>query len=145
MAQNEIENIFNRYSQEENGSFLNFPLFIRAFKKELKDTRLDVVEKAFSYLDRDQTETLFLDDIKLKFNGRNHPEVKLGRKNEDEIITEFLDCFELNYNLLTTADNPETSNVVTFEEFANFYEYVSFLYTNDNEFVSVVSNSWNLR
>lgn len=145
MSQTEIENIFNRYSQEENGSFLNFPLFIRAFKKELKDTRLDVVEKAFSYLDRDQTETLFLDDIKLKFNGRNHPEVKLGRKNEDEIITEFLDCFELNYNLLTTADNPETSNVVTFEEFANFYEYVSFLYTNDNEFVSVVSNSWNLR
>ena len=145
MSPSEIENVFNRYSQEENGSFLNFPLFIRAFKKELKDSRLDVVEKAFSYLDRDQTETLFLDDIKLRFNGRGHPEVKLGRKNEDEIITEFLDCFELNYNLLTTADNPETSNVVTFEEFANFYEYVSFLYTNDNEFVSVVSNSWSLR
>jgi len=43
---------------------------------------------------------------------------------------------------LTTAENPETSNMVSFEEFANFYEYVSFLYDNDNDFISLVENSW---
>ena len=81
-------------------------------------------------------------DIKLKFNPKNHPDVVNCKKNEDEIITEFLDCFELNYNLLTTAENPETSNMVSFEEFANFYEYVSFLYSNDSDFIQLVEGSW---
>ena len=43
---------------------------------------------------------------------------------------------------MTTAENPETSNMVSFEEFANFYEYVSFLYDNDEEFVQMVNESW---
>ena len=34
------------------------------------------------------------------------------------------------------------TNVVSFEEFANFYEYVSFLYDDDDEFVKLVNESW---
>lgn len=143
LEKEDYETLFSQYCQEENNSYLNFPNFIRAFKKILNDKRLEAVEKAFGGLDREQTESLFIDDIKLRFNPKNHPEVLQNLKNEDEIITEFLDCFELNYNLLTTAENPETSNMVSFEEFANFYEYVSFLYERDSDFVKLVEGSWN--
>ena len=54
-----------------------------------------------------------------------------------------VDCFELNYNLLTAVENQNVTNVVSFEEFANFYEYVSFLYEDDDEFVQMVNESWN--
>lgn len=143
LQKEDYEILFSKYCQEENNSYLNFPNFIRAFKKILNDKRLEAVEKAFGHLDREQTESLFIDDIKLRFNPSNHPEVLQNIKNEDEIITEFLDCFELNYNLLTTAENPETSNMVSFEEFANFYEYVSFLYERDSDFIKLVEGSWN--
>ena len=139
----EYEQLFSQYTQEDNQELLNFPGFIRTFKRILNDNRLRAVENAFGRLDKEQTESLFIDDIKLKFNPKNHPDVLNGKKNEDEIITEFLDCFELNYNLLTTAENPETSNMVSFEEFANFYEYVSFLYSNDSDFIQIVEGSWN--
>ena len=139
----EYEQLFSKYTQEDNQELLNFPGFIRAFKRILNDNRLRAVENAFGRLDKEQTESLFIDDIKLKFNPKNHPDVVNCKKNEDEIITEFLDCFELNYNLLTTAENPETSNMVSFEEFANFYEYVSFLYSNDSDFIQLVEGSWN--
>ena len=142
LSKNEIEFFFDNYSTDNKGEYLNFPNFIRAFKKVLNDNRLNSVEKAYGSLDKEQTENLLIDDIKLKFNPKKHPDVLKGIKNEDEIITEFLDCFELNYNLLTTAENPETSNMVSFEEFANFYEYVSFLYDNDKDFISLVENSW---
>ena len=40
-------------------------------------------------------------------------------------------------------ENPNSSNLVSFEEFANFYEYVSFIYQNDEDFVKVVTGTWN--
>jgi len=36
----------------------------------------------------------------------------------------------------------ESEVIVTFEEFANFYEYVSFLYIKEHEFLSVVKSHW---
>ena len=108
----------------------------------MNDARLSAVEDAFSLLDVDSNDNIYIDTIKKKYNPKGNPLVKKGIKNEEEISTEFLDCFELNYNLLTTAENPETSNMVSFEEFANFYEYVSFLYDNDVEFCKMVEESW---
>jgi sulfur relay (sulfurtransferase) DsrF/TusC family protein len=66
----------------------------------LNEKRLQAVETAFSVLDEDKTEMLFLDDIKMKFNAKKHPEVFKKRKNQEEILLEFLDCFDLNYAYL---------------------------------------------
>ena len=70
-----------------------------------------------------------------------------GRKNEEEIILEFLDCFNINYEILNLDTKSQNSNngqnLVDFEIFANFYEYVSFIYPNDKEFDNVVRASWN--
>ena len=101
LSKEEIEFFFENFSTDNKGEYLNFPNFIRAFKKVLNDNRLNAVEKAYGSLDKEQTENLLIDDIKLKFNPKRHHDVLKGIKNEDEIITEFLDCFELNYNLLS--------------------------------------------
>jgi len=83
-----------------NNQFLNFSAFIRNFKKILSQIRLEWVEKAFSFLDVESTEMLVVDDIKLKFDASSHPEVLSKIRSEDDVIVEFLDCFELNYNFL---------------------------------------------
>ena len=94
-------------------------------------------------IDVDSNDNIFIETIKKKYNPRGNPLVKTGKKNEEEVATEFLDCFELNYNLLTAVDNQNVTNVVSFEEFANFYEYVSFLFDDDDDFVQMVNESWN--
>lgn len=81
-------------------AFLNFPGFIRGFKSVLNEKRLQAVETAFAVLDEDKTEMLFLDDIKMKFNAKKHPEALRKRRNEEEILLEFIDCFDLNYAYL---------------------------------------------
>jgi hypothetical protein len=43
---------------------------------------------------------LNIEEVKLKFNAANHPDVINHIKSEDDVITEFLDCFDLNYNFL---------------------------------------------
>ena len=61
--------------------------------------RRNLAEKAFRIMDRDKSGTLNIDDIKGVYNGKMHPDVKAGKKTEDEILGEFLDTFELHYSL----------------------------------------------
>ena len=56
----EYEQLFSKYTQEDNQELLNFPGFIRAFKRILNDNRLRAVENAFGRLDKEQTESLFI-------------------------------------------------------------------------------------
>ena len=121
---------------------MDFARFMRHFKRPLNEKRLEAVDNAFSKLDGDSDNNIFIETIKKKYNPRGDPLFLKGKKNEEEVSTEFLDCFELNYNLLTAVDNQNVTNVVSFEEFANFYEYVSFLYDDDDEFVKLVNESW---
>ena len=40
-----------------------------------------------------------MSDLKGVYNASNHPDVKAGKKTEDEILCEFLDTFEMHHAL----------------------------------------------
>ena len=141
LEKDECKQIFLKF-RKEHTIFLDFTKFIREFKKPLNEKRLEAVEDAFAKLDADSDDNIFIETIKKKYNPKGDPLLLKGIKNEEEVSTEFLDCFELNYNLLTAVDNQNVTNVVSFEEFANFYEYVSFLYDDDEQFIKLVNDSW---
>ncbi len=50
-------------------------------------------------MDKDRSGILNLDDIKQVYNGKHHPDVKSGKKTEDDILMEFLDTFEAHYSI----------------------------------------------
>lgn len=56
--------------------------------------------KAFKKLDRDNSGVVEINDLKGVYNAKQHPDVKSGRKTEDEILAEFLDTFEIHYSIL---------------------------------------------
>jgi hypothetical protein len=45
-------------------------------------------------LDADKSGVVDISDIKSYYNARMHPEVRAGKKSEDEVLGEFLDTFE---------------------------------------------------
>jgi len=59
-----------------------------------------LVIKAFKKLDRDNSGVVEINDLKGVYNAKQHPDVKSGRKTEDEILAEFLDTFEIHYSIL---------------------------------------------
>ena len=144
---NIIQKIFDLFSLKNNNNneqYLNFYSFIREYKKELNENKLNVVEQAFTLIDEKGEDKIPLDVIKMKYNAKNHPDVLNGKYTEDEKIMEFLDCFNLCYEILK-MDNKKNENneYVDFEIFANFYEYVSFLYPKDRDFEYIVNSTWN--
>ena len=139
LNKNDYINIFNSFKNENN--FLDFPSFIRNFKKELKDNKLNCIENAFENFNE---EKISFNQIKKKYKAFSHPDVVSGKKTEEEKILEFLDCFNINFEILN-MDNQSAINgngTVDFEIFANFYEYVAFIYPNDDVFRKVVESEW---
>ena len=42
--------------------------------------------KAFAIMDKDGSGVIEIDDIRQKYNAKMHPDVKAGKKTEDEIL-----------------------------------------------------------
>ena len=147
LSEIDCRNIFNQFTSKNNNNYLDFSSFIRNFKIELNENKLLSVEKAFNNIDINGNDRIPLNLIKKKYKACNHPDVLNGTKNENELILEFLDCFNINYEILSLDSKSQTSNnsqnMIDFEIFANFYEYVSFIYPNDKDFENIVSCSWN--
>jgi len=56
--------------------------------------------KAFKVLDKDGSGIVTVDDIKGTYSAGKHPDVLAKKKTEEDVLTEFLDTFELHYALL---------------------------------------------
>ena len=61
--------------------------------------RKGIVTLAFRKFDRDGNGTIELEDVKGRFNAANHPDVKMGKKTQEEVLYEFLDTFEQHHAL----------------------------------------------
>jgi hypothetical protein len=70
-----------------------------------------------------------------------HPDVKSGKRTEDEVLKEFLETFESHYNVMNGAKGDGT---VTPDEFLEYYANVSANIDSDNYFELMMSNAWNI-
>ncbi len=65
----------------------------------MNEFRRNLVHQAFEVIDADHSGELTIEDLKGKYDARNHPEVKAGKKSEDQVLHEFLKTFESVYDL----------------------------------------------
>ena len=67
---------------------------MRGVRGPMNSFRKNIVMAAFKKIDTDGSGILDINDIKGIYNARSHPEVKSGKKTEDEILGEFIETFE---------------------------------------------------
>ena len=68
----------------------------------MNDRRQSLVYLAFQRFDRDGNGTVNIEDIKGSYNAAMHPDVRSGKKTEEDVLYEFLDTFEQHYSLLVS-------------------------------------------
>jgi hypothetical protein len=84
---------------------------------------------------------LELADIRDLYNAEKHPDVMQGKRTSDQVLIEFLETFETQLDLI---QGKERDGRVTLEEFAEYYRNVSCSIDDDDYFVLVINNSWNV-
>ena len=136
----DLATLFKCFDIDGNNE-IDFNEFIRVIVGPMNNFRTQLCIKAFKILDRTGDGSINLDDIQGSYNASMHPDVKSGKRTENEILTEFLETFEQHYNTVTGGQSDGT---ITPEEWLEYYKNVSASIDNDAYFELMMSNTWNI-
>ena len=139
LSNEEITSLFNCFDKNGNG-VIEYNEFINQLRGPMNQKRKDIVTKAFNKLDIDKSGFIDMDEIKNNYNAKNNPDVKTGKKTEEEVYTEFMDTFKANHILKTGP----RSKRVTYEEFLDYYNNISMTISDDEHFIFLIQNAWKL-
>merc|ERR1719473_2073687 len=110
---------------------------------EMNPTRKKMALKCYAIMDSDRSGQLDINDIRQTYNAKQHPDVKSGKKQEDEVLAEFLDTFEDHFCDMK-GNSDARDGVITMPEWLEYYNNVSMSIDNDEYFTLMMNNTWNL-
>lgn len=98
LSEPEIRRLYQAFDRDGSGE-LSYDEFLRAVRGPMNQARKQLVARAYAKLDRDGSGVVDINDIKGVYNAKHHPDVKAGKKTEDDILGEFLETFEMHHNI----------------------------------------------
>ena len=137
---NQLRIAFVAFDRDNTGE-IDYDEFVRSIRGEMNEFRQKLVQQAFDILDINKNGQISFEEIKNKYNASKHPDVLSGKKTEEDILKEFMDTFQETYNYLCGT---ESDNVVTIEEFMEYYENVSMIIDDDAYFELLLNNAWKM-
>ena len=90
-------------------------------------------------MDKDSNGVVSLSDVKHAYSAKQHPDVKSGRRSEDEVLFEFLDTFDQHHSEHVEGRD---GNVVTLNEWLEYHNLVSMAIDRDDCFEVMMANAW---
>ena len=122
------------YFDKDGDGCVNFDEFLVGIRGELNERRKDIVLKAFLKFDKDCSGAITADDLAGVYRVDMHPKFKSGEMTEVEIFNEFLANF----------GDKNKDGTVTKQEWLEYYAAVSSNIDNDDHFILLMRNAWQL-
>ena len=136
----DVQNLFQAFDRDGNGS-IDYNEFLRVCRGDMSASRRSLVQRAFELIDKTGDGILAIEDIKGVYNARNHPDVRMGKKTEDEVLGEFLSTFETHHSI--TKGGAGLDQRVDIDEFVEYYNNISASIDDDRYFELMMKNAWN--
>ena len=136
----EVEKLFVAFDRNNDGQ-IKYDEFLRLIRGEMNGFRKKLIIQAFNKMDKDGSEELDINDIRGVYNGKFHPDVKSGKKTEEEILLEFLETFEQHHNLYA---GEKADHIITKDEWTEYYENISMSIDDDKYFELMINNTWRM-
>jgi Ca2+-binding EF-hand superfamily protein len=144
ISQDEARKLFSMFDENDDGE-LSIDEFLIAIRGQLNDFRKALIRKAFDKIDIDKSGTLEYSDVKDVYSAKSHPDVRAGKKTEEEVVQDFLETFEVHRGLSRgDAASKKGDGRVSFNEFCDYYSNVSASIDDDEYFKLMITNAWNL-
>jgi len=77
----------------DHSGAIDFNEFIRVIVGEMNPIRQNLVVKAFATLDINKDGEISLDEFQKKYDASQHPDVRSGKRTQDEVLIEFMETF----------------------------------------------------
>jgi len=138
----EIKRLFAQFDEDRNGT-LDYDEFLREVRGPMNPNRILLVKEAFKKLDRDGSGIIDIQDLRGLYSAKQHPDVKSGKKTEDQVLMEFLDTFE-QHHAIHTNDFKGRDGRVTLQEFLEYYNNISSSIDDDRYFELMIKTAWKI-
>lgn len=142
MNDKQIVAVFDMFDRDGSGD-VSYDEFLRMIRGEMNEFRVAIAKKAFVIMDKDKSGKLDINDIRQNFNAKEHPDVKSGKKKEDEILGEFLDTFEDHFADVKGQEDSR-DGIINMMEWIEYYNNVSMSVDDDQYFEAMMNSAWNL-
>lgn len=140
LNERDSERLFRIFDRDGSGK-IDYEEFLRGVRGEMNQFRVNLCKRAFTIMDKDRSGVLNLDDIRQTYNAKQHPDVKAGKKTEDDILLEFLDTFEMHYSF---SHENSRDGQISMDEWIEYYNNVSMSIDDDKYFELMMNSAWNL-
>ena len=138
MDERDLNNLFRMFDKNSDGK-ISYEEFMITIVGQMNEFRKNMTERAFENLDINGEGAVDFAYAKDIYKPEMHPDVKLGKKTEDEELNEFVSTFTSNHN---GYGGPETK--VTKDEFMDYYTKVSAAIESDSHFDLIMTDVWGL-
>ena len=142
LNQKQVAQAFDIFDRDGSGG-ISYDEFLRSIRGSMNQTREALCRKAYTIMDSDKSGTLDINDIRQTYNAKQHPDVKSGKKTEDDILMEFLDTFEDHFCDMKGQEDSRDGKI-TMPEWLEYYNNVSMSIDTDEYFTVMMNNAWNL-
>jgi tRNA-dihydrouridine synthase len=133
--------VFSLFDRDGSGD-ISYNEFLRMVRGEMNQGRKMIAQKAFKVMDKDGSGKLDINDIRQNYNAKQHPDVKSGKKTEDQILGEFLDTFEDHFCDMKGQEDSR-DGVINMKEWVEYYNNVSMSIDDDQYFEVMMNSCWN--
>ncbi len=143
----EIQNMFNYFDKDRKGE-INYEEFIKVLVGNVNENRKKILKQVFDKINEDNGEYITVGQMRNCYNAKESPLVRQNKKNEDEMMAEFMDLIEYHFNLLNERDE-ESLDInqikIDFDDFIEFYKYISMVIDDDKYFEVMLMGEWGLK
>jgi Ca2+-binding EF-hand superfamily protein len=134
LSEADLRQLFEYFDSDGGGS-IDFEEFVQGVRDPLSARRQKLVDLAFSVIDKDGSGMVDAAEVAGMYDASKHPEVIARRKTPTQVLTEFLDNFDVG---------GVKDGIVTRQEFSNYYTNLGASIDNDDYFELMIRNAWHL-
>ncbi|CAI2381398.1 unnamed protein product [Moneuplotes crassus] len=133
LTQEEADALLTYFDKDGDGNVC-FDEFLVGIRGRLNERREAIALKAFLKFDKDCSGAITVDDMKGVYNTDFHPKKQSGEMTDDEIFLDFLSNF----------GDKNNDGMITKDEWIEYYSAVSANIDNDDHFILLMRNAWQL-
>ena len=134
-----LEELFQSFDYDNSGA-ISYDEFMVRILGEMNERRIAVVKAAFNKIDIDKSGVVELNEIKRWYNTKNNPQVLNGEITEEDLYSRFIETFGNHHNLYSGIRDKR----VTWNEFLDYYKFISFVIPDDELFEAILVSAWKL-
>eukprot|EP00658_Telonema_sp_P-2_P050434 TRINITY_DN38471_c0_g1_i1.p1 TRINITY_DN38471_c0_g1~~TRINITY_DN38471_c0_g1_i1.p1 ORF type:complete len:276 (+),score=77.73 TRINITY_DN38471_c0_g1_i1:142-969(+) len=132
MTDYEVNTLMQYFDRNGDGN-ISVGEFVTGLRPKMSDARTALVKLAFLRLDKNPDGVVTMGELRGLYRAERNPAVLRGEKTVDEVLKEF-----------SAAWNANGDQVITENEFLDYYKDLSATIDNDSYFELMVRNAWHI-